>query len=77
MIKHAAEKLINFRPYLNSSLRINFGSNANEGITRPRAFPDPGSFNPHPNLNSDRVPARTRTNKSHDNNLKLGAKNPE
>ena len=43
----------------------------------PPTFPDPGALNPHLNLNSNRVPARTRTNKSRDNNLKLGAKNPE
>ena len=46
-------------------------------LSSPRVFPDPGATNPHPNPNSDRVPARTRTNKSRDNNLKLGAKNPE
>ena len=43
----------------------------------PRAFPDLGALNPHPNSNLDKVPATTRTNKSRDNNLKLGAKNPE
>ena len=42
-----------------------------------RAFPDPGASNPYPNPNSDSFHARTRTNKSRDNNLILGAKNPE
>ena len=46
------------------------------GVTRPTSFPGSWSFDP--NLNSDRVPVRTtRTNKSRDNKIELGAKNPE
>ena len=77
MIKHAAEKF-NSRPYLNFSLRINMALMPMKEIlvTRPTSFP--GSWSSNPNPNSDTVPAiTTRTNKSSDNKLELGAKNPE
>ena len=45
-------------------------------VTRHTSFPGSWSFDPNPN--SDRVPVTTtRTNKSRDNKIELGAKNPE
>ena len=79
MIKHAAEKF-NSRPYLNFSLRINMALMPMKEIlvTRPTSFPGSWSFDPNPNPNSDRVPVTTtRTNKTRDNKIELGAKNPE
>ena len=47
-------------------------------VTRPMSFPGSWSFDPNPNPNSDRVPVTTtRTNKSRDNKIELGAKSPE
>ena len=47
-----------------------------EGIcTWLTSFPGSRSFDPNPNL--DRVPVTTRTNKSRDNKIELGAKNHE
>ena len=75
MIKHAAEKF-NSRPYLNSSLRIILALMPIKEFTRPTSFPGSRSFDPNPN--SDRVPVTTiRTNKSRDNKIELGTKNPE
>ena len=78
-MKQRSGRKNNSRLYLNSSLRIITALMAmkeNLGVTRPTSFPGSRSFDPNPN--SDRVPVTTtRTNKSRDNKIELGAKNPE